>query len=153
MSCADGDKGQLLAEMAINSTANLKPQYEYSPWVVVDGKPIKEDAYSLKEYVCDAYQGALPLECSPAMLKDYYPRKSTLRGKHVQRLQGKHSSKLHSADGKLDSAVQRDLSLEASEQSHGGAAEGARSRHSTKGHVQALMGRGSFFQKCLPDMH
>jgi hypothetical protein len=102
------------------------PKYEYAPWVVVDGVPMKEDAYSLKEFVCNAYQGEEPLECSPAMLKDYFPRRSTELHHQVARHVG--TGQKHRAKGDSEK----------------------------KGHIQALSvapaDHDMVFQKCVKSM-
>lgn len=67
--CMQGEEGQQLLAAALDDTLALKPEMDYAPWVVVDGIPLKEDAYSLKEYICKAYKGVKPAECNNDYLK------------------------------------------------------------------------------------
>eukprot|EP00960_Hanusia_phi_P042196 755360-Hanusia_phi.AAC.7 len=43
--CSQSDQGTSMLRAAIQETQDLKPKLEYAPWVVVDGAPLKEDAY------------------------------------------------------------------------------------------------------------
>jgi interferon gamma-inducible protein 30 len=72
-SCSSSPEGEQMLRDAIKRTKNLQPKFEYAPWVLVDGMPLRDDAYSLKKYICDSYTGPLPEACSSDKLKDYYP--------------------------------------------------------------------------------
>ena len=91
-SCYPGDSRFEGRHYFYNCKANQssQPKLEYAPWVVVDGAPLKEDAYrsdldvlfslsytdceiSLKEYICKAYLGPQPEACDPLRLKDFFP--------------------------------------------------------------------------------
>jgi hypothetical protein len=77
--CANGHEGQSLLESAVQRTTALDPTMEYAPWVVVDGKPLRDNAYNLKTYICEAYKGPKPTECDTDALKDYFPASLTTR--------------------------------------------------------------------------
>eukprot|EP00286_Rhodomonas_abbreviata_P022796 CAMPEP_0181310708 /NCGR_PEP_ID=MMETSP1101-20121128/12734_1 /TAXON_ID=46948 /ORGANISM="Rhodomonas abbreviata, Strain Caron Lab Isolate" /LENGTH=471 /DNA_ID=CAMNT_0023417363 /DNA_START=16 /DNA_END=1431 /DNA_ORIENTATION=+ len=68
--CADGDEGKQLALAAARATESLDPPHEYAPWVTLNGKPLRDDAYELQEQVCDAYDGSQPAAlCSSSELR------------------------------------------------------------------------------------
>ena len=46
--------------------------------MLVDREPLKDDAYSLKKYICDSYTGPLPPACETYRLNDYFPEKSSV---------------------------------------------------------------------------
>ena len=125
--CAKGNVGHRLAELSINATKSLTPKYEYAPWVVIDGKPIKEDAYSFKEWICKAYKGRPPAECDASNLKDYYP-------KSTQTLSSTHSSKKHISNAASPEGVKK------------------ANINAMKGHKQLLASwqGGALFDKCMP---
>jgi interferon gamma-inducible protein 30 len=122
--CSDGSHGEELAQQSVNATSSLVPKLEYAPWVVVNGVPLKEDAYSFKEHVCKAWKGVPPKECDKALLKDYFPRSQTLRG---------GASKGAATKGQSKRGDAHEAGL--------------------KGHKQLLAAwqGGALFQKCLPD--
>lgn len=123
--CSGGFHGEALAEQSANATASLVPKLEYAPWIVVDGVPLKEDAYSFKEHICKAWMGVPPRECDKALLKDYYPRSQTLHG-------------AASGAGKRGRSNKGDLH-----------------DTGLKGHKQLLAAwrGGAMFQKCLPSRY
>lgn len=129
MQCANSPQGEHLAQVSFNETASLTPKLEYAPWVVIDGVPIKEDAYSFKEWVCRAYKGTPPRECEAALLKDYYPKSTTLH-----RAPGAHGKQAAKA-GKAKSA------------------RGDMHALGLKGYKQLLAAwkGGDLFQKCMPN--
>jgi len=70
LACAAGDEGQKLALEAAVATESLNPPHEYAPWVTLNGKPLRDDAYELQEQVCGAYKGSAPAAvCSTSELK------------------------------------------------------------------------------------
>jgi len=75
--CSSSPEGDMMLRSAIKETADLKPAFEYAPWVLVDREPLKDDAYSLKKYICDSYTGPLPPACNVGLLKDYFPDSSS----------------------------------------------------------------------------
>lgn len=71
--CSSSPEGDAMLREAIQETASLKPAFEYAPWVLVDDRALKDDAYSLKKYICESYTGPLPEACDSTKLKDYFP--------------------------------------------------------------------------------
>lgn len=71
--CSSSAEGDKMLRESIQRTASLTPKFEYAPWVLVDDKAIKDDAYSLKKYICESYRGPLPEACDSSKLKDYFP--------------------------------------------------------------------------------
>jgi len=76
--CSSSPEGEQMLRSAIKETADLQPAFEYAPWVLVDREPLKDDAYSLKKYICDSYTGPLPPACETYRLYDYFPDKSSV---------------------------------------------------------------------------
>ena len=71
--CSDSPEGEALLRASIQQTAALVPAYEYAPWVLVNGVALRDDAYSLKKYICEQYTGPLPAACASSQLKSYFP--------------------------------------------------------------------------------
>jgi len=68
-SCANGADGSALALNAAQATESLSPAHEYAPWVTLNGKPMRDDAYNLAEKVCESYTGSKPGMCSTASVR------------------------------------------------------------------------------------
>jgi interferon gamma-inducible protein 30 len=81
LQCADGEQGKALAVAAAQKTEALNPPHEYAPWVTLNGQPMRDEAYSLQENVCKAYDaGELPAPalCSAKSLKALSKRKRAI---------------------------------------------------------------------------
>jgi len=107
--CSQSDQGTSMLRAAIQETQDLKPKLEYAPWVVVDGAPLKEDAYSLKEYICKAYLGPQPEACDPLTLKDYFPvHQLASRNAKTRRMTGSQARQdITSYFNRLDRQIRR----------------------------------------------
>lgn len=55
--CAEGAEGSRLALEAARATEALQPPHEYAPWLTLNGQPLRDRAYDLKEEVCKAFSG------------------------------------------------------------------------------------------------
>jgi len=55
--CANGPEGDQLALEAAQATESLSPPHEYAPWLTMNGEPLRDRAYDLKDEVCKAYSG------------------------------------------------------------------------------------------------
>jgi len=55
----------LMHQMAV-ATDNLNPPHQWTPWVVINGKPLNQAQLdeSLTKLVCQAYTGVPPAGCS-----------------------------------------------------------------------------------------
>lgn len=63
-SCATGSEGKGLALQAAQATESLSPAHEYAPWVTLNGKPLRDDAYNLVEKVPPKFRILLLLPLS-----------------------------------------------------------------------------------------
>lgn len=69
--CTTSSKGnKLMHEIAV-ATNNLNPPHQWTPWVVMNGKPLTDSQMddTLIKLVCDAYQGTKPAACNNQKLK------------------------------------------------------------------------------------
>lgn len=66
MSCAKGKRGRFLLAAAGRQTAQLGEQFNFVPWVVIDGQRDIDSFYALEENVCRRLGQPSPAECSPA---------------------------------------------------------------------------------------
>lgn len=53
MGCAKGDEGELLHLKAAKRTLGLVPPHKWTPWIVLDGKPLGEKINSLLRVICE----------------------------------------------------------------------------------------------------
>jgi len=58
--------GNPLMYSIAQATENLVPAHQFTPWVVLNGKPLSSSKLDkqLVQLVCDAYQGDLPAGCN-----------------------------------------------------------------------------------------
>jgi len=65
MSCVNGKEGNDLMHSIAVATQSLQPPHQWTPWVVMNGKPLTESQLdqSLTKLVCNAYQGTKPPGC------------------------------------------------------------------------------------------
>lgn len=66
MTCVKGPEGNALMHQIALATKNLEPPHQWTPWVVVNGKPLTQGQLqqSLIHVVCNAYQGTKPPGCT-----------------------------------------------------------------------------------------
>lgn len=64
--CATSAEGNAIMHGIATTTDNLQPPHQWTPWVVLDGKPLssKQLSQPLVTLVCDAYTGTKPAACS-----------------------------------------------------------------------------------------
>jgi len=70
-SCSTGDLGNQLQHVIAVATDNLVPSHRWTPWVVMNGKPLSSSqlSQSLINLVCNAYTGSdKPPACSSATM-------------------------------------------------------------------------------------
>jgi len=65
-SCVKGPEGNALMHQIALATEGLKPPHQWTPWVVLNGKPLTQQQLDqpLYKLVCAAYQGTKPPGCS-----------------------------------------------------------------------------------------
>jgi len=63
--CVKGKEGNDLMHAIALATEGLKPPHQWTPWVVLNGKPLTQSELdrSLVTLVCNAYQGTKPPGC------------------------------------------------------------------------------------------
>ena len=68
------DEGNPLMHSIGSATENLQPAHQWTPWVVMNGKPLssKQLDESLVKVVCDAYTGTKPAGCTSTSQKLNY---------------------------------------------------------------------------------
>jgi interferon gamma-inducible protein 30 len=66
--CVKGADGNKIMHEIAQRTANLQPPHQWTPWVVVNGKPLSSDDLDkeLTDIVCNTYGGTKPAGCSKA---------------------------------------------------------------------------------------
>ena len=52
LECAKGDEGELLHMAAAQMTIDLDPPHKWTPWLVLDGKPLEDKTEKLLEEIC-----------------------------------------------------------------------------------------------------
>jgi len=65
--CSTGKLGNTLQHAAAVATESLSPAHQWTPWVVMNGKPLSQSQLGqpLVKLVCDAYKGSdKPAACS-----------------------------------------------------------------------------------------
>lgn len=70
--CTSSSLGNGLMHDLAEATNALIPPHKWTPWVVIDGKPLNEAQLSVSiiELVCDAYTGTKPAVCSKHTIQD-----------------------------------------------------------------------------------
>jgi len=66
-SCSQGKEGNMLEHEIAVATDSLNPPHKWTPWVVMNGKPLSDHQLdlSLTKLVCDAYTGSnKPAACN-----------------------------------------------------------------------------------------
>jgi len=68
-SCTTSSLGNGLMHDVATATGALSPPHQWTPWVVMNGKPLTESQLdeSLIKVVCDAYTGTKPAACNQFM--------------------------------------------------------------------------------------
>merc|ERR1712218_223753 len=63
--CSSGKEGNALMHIIAQDTINLSPAHQWTPWIVLNGKPLSEKQLDqhLTSLVCDAYTGTKPPAC------------------------------------------------------------------------------------------
>lgn len=87
--CASNSFGNGLMHGIAAATNALKPDHEWVPWVVLNGKPLsdKQLDLSLITLICQAYTGTPPAKCSTAALAPRASNASLISGRTVARTQ------------------------------------------------------------------
>lgn len=69
------DIGNPLMHSIAQATTNLSPPHQWTPWIVMDGKPLSSSQLDkdLKKLVCYAYTGTKPAGCSATSEKLVFP--------------------------------------------------------------------------------
>lgn len=69
--CAFGTEGNGLMHQVATATNNLQPAHQWTPWVVINGKPLDSAGLDerLTKVVCDAYTGVKPAACNSVSMK------------------------------------------------------------------------------------
>ncbi|KAL5719366.1 hypothetical protein ACHQM5_012155 [Ranunculus cassubicifolius] len=68
--CYNGPRGYKVQMRYAKEMGNLTPHPQFVPWVVVDGKPLREDYVNFMVYVCNAYKGTpVPQACKTLPLQ------------------------------------------------------------------------------------
>lgn len=64
--CTTSSLGNGLMHSVAQATENLNPPHQWTPWVVMNGKPLTETQLDqeLTKLVCAAYTGAKPAACN-----------------------------------------------------------------------------------------
>mmetsp|Transcript_3063 Transcript_3063/g.11023 ORF Transcript_3063/g.11023 Transcript_3063/m.11023 type:complete len:173 (+) Transcript_3063:223-741(+) len=84
--CYQGPEGDDLLAQAGAITDALDPPHQYTPWVVLEGKPL-EDTSDITKSVCDAYTGSpKPAACNAANEQDSPEPEKCYKPKKAQRL-------------------------------------------------------------------
>jgi len=84
LSCARSEEGELLHLKAGKETTTLDPPHQFTPWVLIDGKPVGEKVMSLVSELCkklpadlsSSIQACHPefKEPSPSQLSSHHPQ-------------------------------------------------------------------------------
>jgi len=65
-SCVQGSQGNKIMHSIAEATQNLQPPHQWTPWVVMNGKPLSSNQLDkeLIDLVCNAYTGTPPAACN-----------------------------------------------------------------------------------------
>lgn len=66
MECARGRRGRYLHALAGKKTAALGDEFNFVPWVVLDGKRVNDAFYALEENLCKRLDAPKPSQCGGA---------------------------------------------------------------------------------------
>lgn len=64
--CTNGKEGNDLMHIVAQATENLSPAHQWTPWVVMNGKPLSSSQLDqeLTKLICAAYTGQKPAGCT-----------------------------------------------------------------------------------------
>lgn len=71
--CVKGPEGNALMHSIAVATDSLVPPHQWTPWIVLNGKPLNSGqlSLSLTKLVCDAYQGTKPPGCKQDFSEEF----------------------------------------------------------------------------------
>jgi len=64
--CTNGPMGDELELLVAKATMALQPPHNYTPWLVINNKPVGDDYPSVMALICEEFDGAKPAACGSA---------------------------------------------------------------------------------------